>query len=220
MPLRSWIEPSSWALGLGLMLFCGTARVWSERARAEGVRAFQAARMAPETVDQSLWSRQRISAFAATSVSAGVPEGLLRIPSVALEVPVYAGASELNLNRGAGHIEGTSALTQLGNVGIAGHRDGFFRKLKDVTLNSEIDLEAGGRLRRYQVVDIRIVDPSDREVLARTQVPSITLVTCYPFYFVGSAPERYIVRAELTGSTMPVLAVGAQHGFSRMQTHN
>jgi sortase A len=126
-----------------------------------------------------------------------MPEAILRIPSIQLEVPMYAGTSELNLNRGAAHIEGTSTLVQAGNIGIAGHRDGFFRSLKHIRIGADIYLEVAQKSMRYRVVDLSIVMPSDMYPLAPTEVPSITLVTCYPFYLVGSAPKRYIVRAEL-----------------------
>ncbi|HET9473546.1 MAG TPA: class D sortase, partial [Steroidobacteraceae bacterium] len=80
---------------------------------------------------------------------------------------------------------------------IAAHRDGFFRKLKDVELGMDIYLEQGGRTLRYHIVEISIVMPEESAVLAPTDRPSVTLVTCYPFYFVGSAPKRFIVRGEL-----------------------
>jgi sortase A len=142
-----------------------------------------------------LWSEQRVAAFGA---NAGPPEGVLTIPSLQLEVPVYSGTSDINLNRGAGHIEGTAPLSDVGNIGIAAHRDGFFRKLKDIAIGDEVALEVRGRTLRYRVVDISIVMPSDVHVIAPTEIPSVTLVTCYPFYFVGAAPQRYIVRAELS----------------------
>jgi len=117
-----------------------------------------------------------------------------------LEVPVYGDTSDLNLDRGAGHIPGTAQLDQAGNVGIAAHRDGFFRKLKDVELGMDIFIEHGGRTERYKITEISIVTKEESGVLAPTATPSVTLVTCYPFYFVGSAPNRFIVRAELDGT--------------------
>ena len=213
---RHWWELTAWTLGLALgSLYVGT-RLWSNHERAEGIEEFGAARAAslstpapqavvPDTIDQSLWSLQRVAAFAASLTSAGAPRGVLRIPSLALAVPVYEGTGELALNRGAGHIEGTAELSAEGNIGLAAHRDGFFRPLKDITLDAEIQLDAGGESLRYRVVDISIVSPEDVYVLAPTPIPSITLVTCYPFYFVGNAPQRYIVRAQLFDAT-PVVS--------------
>jgi sortase A len=209
-------ELTAWTLGVALGSLYVGMRLWSNHERAEGIEEFRAARAAslstpapqaavPDTIDQSLWSPQRVATFAASLTSAGAPRGVLRIPSLALAVPVYEGTGELALNRGAGHIEGTAQLSAEGNIGLAAHRDGFFRPLKDIALDAEIQLDAGGELLRYRVVDISIVTPEDVHVLAPTPIPSITLVTCYPFYFVGNAPQRYIVRAELTDAT-PVVS--------------
>jgi sortase A len=154
----------------------------------------------PSALDQSLWSNSRRLAFAKSSRKPGAPEAVLRIPSVQLEVPVYAGTSEIDLNRGAGHIEGTAGLLEAGNVGIAAHRDGFFRKLKDLTRGADVYLDVADRSTHYRVADLSVVAPSDTHALAASTIPSLTLVTCYPFYFVGAAPQRYIVRAEVVGT--------------------
>ena len=79
--------------------------------------------------------------------------------------------------------------------GIAGHRDGFFRPLKDIAVGDLIEVEAVGHVDRYRVQHTWIVTPDDVWVLDPTDTPSLTLVTCYPFYFIGSAPKRFIVRA-------------------------
>jgi sortase A len=124
------------------------------------------------------------------------PIGVLRIPSVKLAVPIYEGTAESTLNRGAGHIEGTAQLDEDGNVGIAAHRDGFFRALKDVGIGAELSVQTPRGDRRYQVTSLMITEPTDVSVIAKGQAPAVTLVTCFPFYFVGSAPQRFIVRAE------------------------
>ena len=113
-----------------------------------------------------------------------------------LVVPVFEGISDLNLNRGAGRIEGTARFGEAGNVGIAAHRDGFFRVLKDVRVGDTLLLERLAATDTYRIVSITIVDPSEVSVLAPTATQSVTLVTCYPFYYVGSAPRRFIVRAQ------------------------
>src|SRR6187399_2240272 len=123
---------------------------------------------------------------------------VLRVPSLKLVVPVFEGTSEENLNRGAGRIEGTAPIGDLGNIGIAAHRDGFFRVLKDIRVGDELLLERLDATDTYRIVATRIVDPSDVSVLSATGAPAVTLVTCYPFYYVGSAPQRFIVRAEKT----------------------
>src|SRR5262249_31287164 len=100
--------------------------------------------------------------------------------------------------RGAGWISGTAKPGELGNVGIAGHRDGFFRGLKDISIGDAINLNTTTRIPRYRVNQIEIVDPDNVWVLKARQAPSITLVTCYPFYFVGNAPLRFIVHGALS----------------------
>jgi len=110
---------------------------------------------------------------------------------------VYNDTDDLTLNRGVGRILGTARVGAVGNLGIAGHRDGFFRGLKDLGPDAEIDLDRSGKTDTYVVDKIEIVGPDDVSVLKPTPVPSITLVTCFPFYYVGSAPQRYIVHASM-----------------------
>jgi sortase A len=190
-----WLERTAWVVGVALLSTYGGMRLWAEESRANAVEQFRLATL-PQA-DQSLWSQQRITAYAEAQKAGDAPRALLRIPQLTLEVPVYDDDSDFNLDRGAGHIPGTAELVNAGNVGIAAHRDGFFRKLKDVELGMDVFIDHGGRTLRYSIVEISIVTPEEAAVLAPTDRPSLTLVTCYPFYFVGSAPKRYIVRAEL-----------------------
>jgi sortase A len=126
-----------------------------------------------------------------------LPTALLDIPKLRLRVPVFDGTDDLTLNRGVGRIIGTAKPDQIGNMGVAGHRDGFFRGLKDVAVGDAIDLETPNANRTYVVDQVKVVSPDDVSVLKSTSTPSLTLVTCYPFYFVGDAPMRYIVSASL-----------------------
>lgn len=146
--------------------------------------------------DFRLWSQKRIQAYQ-TSLAASVspPLGVLEISAIQLQVPVLEGTDELTLDRAVGHIPGTAPLGEPGNIGIAGHRDGFFRGLKDVHVGETIDVYTQRGRSRYAVDEIQTVSPDDVSVLAPRAKPSLTLVTCYPFYFVGSAPFRYIVHA-------------------------
>jgi sortase A len=120
---------------------------------------------------------------------------VLRIASVALEVPVYADGTERNLNRGAGLLAGTAAPGGDGNVAIVAHRDGYFRALEGVRVGDKVELATPTQTRWYRVAEITIVEPTDLRTLDATDTPAVTLVTCYPFHFVGHAPQRYIVRA-------------------------
>lgn len=154
--------------------------------------------------DFTLWSAQRIRDYKESLAhNASLPLAVLRIPKLKLEVPVFDGTDELTLNRGAGRIVGTSKPGEPGNTGIAGHRDGFFRGLKDVVPGDVLDLVIPGRTERYVVSDIQVTTPDDVSVLRPTATPTLTLVTCYPFYFVGSAPQRYIVRASIRSTDTP-----------------
>ena len=120
----------------------------------------------PGVPDFRLWSEKRIEAYRLSLVaSVPPPLGVLRIPSVDLEVPVLEGTDDLTLNRAVGHIAGTSALDQGGNVGIAGHRDGFFRELKDAHLGDSMDLYTEKGNSHYVVDEIVIVPPEDVSVL-------------------------------------------------------
>lgn len=163
---------------------------------------------APGSPDKSMWSPERIRGFDASLSThfAAAPLAILRLPSIDLEVPVLPGTDELALNRGVGHIEGTPRPGQPGNIGIAGHRDGFFRGLKDISAGDPIEVESLSGIDHYTIESITIVSPDRVDVLAPTSVPTVTLVTCFPFYYVGNAPKRYIVRAALDQPDVPKVA--------------
>lgn len=148
-------------------------------------------------VDTSLWDEDRIQEYEESlDHEFDAPLAILRIPKIELEVAVLAGTTELVLNRGVGHITGTPLPGEPGNVGIAGHRDGYFRGLKDISAGDVIQVETLTDESTYTITETWIVEPPDVWVLEPTQSPALTLVTCYPFYFAGSAPQRFIVRAE------------------------
>jgi sortase A len=152
-------------------------------------------------VDQSQWAKERIRAYAQALTQPGPPPlAVLRIPRIGLEVPVLAGTDEWTLDRAVGWIEGTARPGESGNVGIAGHRDGFFRGLKDVKTGDSIELVTLTDRQAFRIEAIHIVSPNELRVLGPTRHPALTLVTCFPFYFMGSAPKRYIVRAVLSSA--------------------
>ncbi len=158
--------------------------------------------------DKSLWSKERIRAYRRNAVRpAGTPLAVLRIPKLQLEVPVLEGTDRLTLNSGVGRIAGTAFPGEPGNIGITGHRDGFFRGLKDIGTGDTIQLDTGQRTDTYTVDKIEITLPDDISVLRSHARAELTLVTCYPFYFVGPAPKRYVVRASLTRQTVAAPAV-------------
>ena len=155
-------------------------------------------------VDFRLWSTNRIEAYKQSLIEkTEMPLGILHVPKIHLDAPVFDGTDDLTLNRGLGRISGTGRLGQLGNVGIAGHRDGFFRGLKDIQPGELVELELPGRTDQYAVTKIQVVKPENIEVLNQTSTATLTLVTCFPFYFVGSAPDRYVVTASIRNSSRP-----------------
>ena len=157
----------------------------------------------------SLWSVQRTELHQASLSKRTDALGVLRIPRLQLEVPVLEGTDELTLNRGVGRIVGTSRPGEIGNIGIAGHRDGFFRPLKDIREGDLIELVTASGTEVYGVDRLGITSPADVSALRLKSAPSLTLVTCYPFYFVGPAPNRYIVEASLKQAIDPGLGVDA-----------
>ncbi len=121
--------------------------------------------------------------------------GRLEIPNLHLTAMVREGADAGTLRRAVGHIPGTALPGGMGNVGLAGHRDTFFRALRNIQINDAIELQTENGTYRYAVESTNIVGPRDVGVLESSGAESLTLVTCYPFYYVGSAPKRFIVSA-------------------------
>ena len=202
--------------GLILLVSFLLLRGWGDYQAQSDIRAFEEAVASESTAtgvaatgstsyfaepDYALWSEKRIADYQeGNTIRDEAPLAIMSIDTLDLKVPVYNGTDEINLNRGAGRIKGTAWIDSPGNLGIAGHRDGFFRVLKDVELGDSISMLTHQGNSEFVVSSITIVDPSDVSVLAHTDASTITLVTCYPFYFVGHAPKRYIVKGELVSN--------------------
>jgi sortase A len=122
--------------------------------------------------------------------------GRIEIARLGVSVIVVEGTADATLRRAAGHIEGTVLPGQIGNTGIAAHRDTFFRPLRSIHADDSIIVATRAGEYHYRVVSTKIVSPSDVAVLKSDGTEILTLVTCYPFYFVGAAPKRFIVRAK------------------------
>ena len=146
--------------------------------------------------DQSLWNAARVTDYEESlKVKAAPPLGIFTIKTLNIQVPIYNGTEEFYLNRGLGRIKGMAKMDEVGNLGISGHRDGFFRALKDIQLGDDIEIQTTRGVESYAVTSITIIPKSDISILAPTTDKTLTIVTCYPFYFVGHAPKRYIVKA-------------------------
>jgi sortase A len=127
----------------------------------------------------------------------------LTVPRLDMSVMVAPGLDSRTLRRAAGHITGTAPVGSGGNVGLAGHRDSFFRPLRHVRVGDEIVLTTPEAVSTYRVEWTEVVTPEATEVLRPTPYPALTLVTCYPFTYVGTAPDRLVVRARLVESRAP-----------------
>ena len=126
----------------------------------------------------------------------GETVGRIEIPRLGVSAIIKAGTDARTLQLAVGHIPGTALPGDVGNVGLAAHRDTFFRRLRDIVSDDEIRLTTPDGSYTYRVARTDIVEPRDVWVLDPTEYPALTLVTCYPFSYVGSAPQRFIVRAQ------------------------
>jgi len=203
-------------IGLALLAGWAAARFHGSMASDSAIKRFHAdtpvnhGSPSAGEVDFTQWSPQRITAYKGSlAAKKDLPLAILRIPKIDLEVPVFNDTDDLTLNRGVGRIVGTAQIGQPGNVGIAGHRDGFFRGLKDVGRGDVVELILPGRTDHYVINEVQIVSPENVSVLDATPVPTLTLVTCFPFYYVGSAPQRYVVTASKQVSSQPDESVSA-----------
>jgi len=216
------LELLCWGLGLALLGYALLAKIHEAEASEAGLRAFAlaaasdipATSTAPaptneptnstdlldagelQAVDKSLWSKKRIAQFEDIRKSDNeTPLAVLRIDDLKIMVPVYIGTSDFNLNRGAGWVEETAPVDGRGNIAIAAHRDSFFRALKDAKKGQKMTLQTLQGTRHFTLTDIQIIGQTETSVLEPSSSSKLTLVTCYPFYHVGSAPQRYIVTA-------------------------
>jgi len=189
------LEPTELRWSQRLLVITGAVALGYVGFTLLDARLFQAsAKRSLETQIQR--EEERHEPQAKSAVKTGDVLGRIDIPRLGISVAVLQGTSSRMLRLGAGHIEGTALPGETGNIGIAGHRDTFFRELKDIQLNDEIQIQTATGLFRYQVDWMKVVQPTDTTVLEPSSKEStVTLVTCYPFYFVGAAPRRFVVRA-------------------------
>lgn len=209
------VERTAWAFAIVCLATCGALYIDGAAGARHELERFALLQAAPlqhtPAPDLSLWDPDRIAAWRrASNEPAPPPLAVLRIPKIRLEVPVLRGTDEFTLNRAVGHIDDTALPGTDGNSGIAGHRDGLFRGLKDIGPDDAIELETLRGKEVYRVERTWVVDPEDVSVLDPTPTRSLTLVTCYPFYYVGTAPQRYIVRAVRDDTAAPFSAAVEQ----------
>ena len=145
--------------------------------------------------NEILVEKERPQTQPKTPVKKGDVLGRMDIPRLGMSVAVLQGTSSRVLRLGIGHIAGTPLPGEDGNVGIAGHRDTYFRALKDIQASDKIEIQTTEGITRYEVDWIQITVPSDVAIVSPTADSALTLVTCYPFHYIGAAPERFVVHA-------------------------
>ncbi len=193
-PTRQWIATwLEWALlgfGLGCLATFAYSTVDAHRFQQTQAASFeQAVGAHPDSA-----STERPEEI---SIEPGDLVGMLEVPRLGLSTPVLSGDDETILARSVGHLPDTPLPWQDGNSAIAGHRDTLFRPLKDVAVGDEVIFRSLTDDLRYRVTETRVVEPDDLSVLDSTpDESSLTMITCFPFRYVGPAPQRFIVRAE------------------------
>ncbi len=211
MKLKKYLERSLLCMGFALLAFYAGAKLHERLFSRAAIRHFEelqretannnvqqtrVVQPTASTTDFISWSKQRIGQYEESlNAHLAPPLGVMRIPRIHVEAPVLEGTDEITLNRGVGHITSTARFGENGNVGIAGHRDGFFRGLKNIKVGDRIEVEEPNGAETYVVDRLQIVSPQNVNVLQSKGKPALTLVTCYPFYYVGKAPQRFIVHA-------------------------
>lgn len=193
-----WLQCILWLVGCSALFYC--ILVWSEAAitQARLVRMFAQTRADKDQAQPAARATTPAASKPASlsRASAGIPLlARLEIPRIGVSAMVLDGAGSRTLRVGLGHVSGTSRPGEQGNVVIAGHRDTIFRPLRRITAGDEVVLETPSNTYHYRVSRIEIVDPTDVSVLKSHGQSELTLITCFPFSYLGRAPKRFIVHA-------------------------
>lgn len=187
--LLRWVEGGLWAAGLVALGYCGFVVLRARIYQADAGRQMERAQAAHS---------------GALAASAHPMIGRVAIPRVGLSAMVLEGSDERTLSLGVGHLTGTALPGRPGNVVLTAHRDTFFRPLRDIRRNDSITLTTLSGPHQYRVESTSVVRPDSIEVLQASAKPTLTLLTCYPFQYLGPAPERFVVRAREVAPEPPV----------------
>jgi len=198
-----------------VLLSCGVLTLVYVGLTLVDARAYQ--ENAELTLEEQIHAQEaRGAAPSVLAVKEGDVLGRIEIPKIGLSVVVLEGTTSQTLRRGVGHIEGTAFPGGTGNIGIAGHRDTYFRGLKDIRAKDEIQIQTASGITRYEVDWIQITVPSDVAIVSPSTKFSLTLVTCYPFHFIGAAPERFVVHAHRAIAASELRQTGSLVDLSRL----
>lgn len=196
LPVPGWAEGIAWLIGSICLIAAAWTWVDARLYQASASRELASAGAASAVGDAEVPTREQEPA----PVAPGTPIATLEIPRLELRAVVAHGTSEPVLRRALGHLPASARPGHGGNIVIAGHRDTFFRPLEDIRLGDRILLESRDGPTEYSVEWVRIVDPDAVEVAGPTSHDVLTLLTCYPFRWLGSAPQRFVVRARRTAA--------------------
>ena len=191
----SWIESCFWVAGFVAIGYCAFLWARAEYDQAQGNWALERPLSSAQPPKESAALR---------GISEGSLVGRIEIPRLDLFAVVFEGTSEDTLTRGVGHLTGSAAPGQRGNLVLAGHRDTFFRELRGIRKGDNITIRSLDGKFRYRVESTAIVDPDQTEVLQAGAEPSLTLITCFPFRYIGNAPQRFVVRATKVANLKPL----------------
>lgn len=175
------VEALLWTGGVLAVFVVGSHWTRSSYAQWKGAAEFAELRHSPR---------------APSNLVEGALYGRVAIPRLSFSAIVFEGVTEGTLDKGVGHLQISGAGNR--HIALAGHRDTFFRSLRNIQVGDSIELSTPEGRNHYTVTSTAVVEPTDTEVIQPTPVPVVTLITCYPFSFLGAAPQRFIVRAALT----------------------
>lgn len=197
--LLHWTERLFVVAGVALVAWCGLV-TWQAREfqRAENL-ALDLSRGQPAPAPPAMDAPEPKHASAARETASRVSKGLIgriEVARLGLKVVVIEGSDEATLRRAAGHVPGTALPGQQGNMAITGHRDTFFRPLRNIREGDFIRVTTLKSEFGYRVTSISVVGPDDVGVLRPQASEELTLITCFPFSYIGPAPRRFVVRAE------------------------
>jgi sortase A len=187
-----WVERLLIAVGVVCLGYYGYRSAEARQFQRQHVSTFESLMPAESTPDRE--------AVQATSGDSGVL-ALLEIPRIGISTPVLSGDDDATLDLAVGHLPDTPKPWESGNSALAAHRDGLFRPLRNIRVGDEVRLRTLEGEFTYRVRETKVVWPTDLSVLEDGDTPSLTLITCYPFNFVGNAPKRFIVHADRLSAT-------------------
>lgn len=204
--LLLWVEHLLVIAGTAMLVWCAAVVVDAITAQRRARSEFETALLATSVASPPAPKAVAVVAPRVRAIDAGAPIAALSIPRIGLSAMVLHGSDAQTLRRGPGHLENTAFPGEPGNVVIAGHRDSFFWMLQNIRLRDDIFFDTSDGPVQYRVTSVRLVNPRDVSVLAPTDDAVLTLITCYPFWAIGSAPDRFVVRAIRVGGPAAIPA--------------